>query len=134
MTNTDFKVAGSGEALVRIRTDRPQDWFETTESRVKKVAVLEANWDSYGALPVSRVAAQYALSLVAYLSNYEGVAEPKVTATPDGNVVLHWLDELRSIDVEIDDRGIMEFDVEGSQEVDGRTSDMAKVLEIVTKL
>src|SRR5688572_1575275 len=48
----------------------------------------EPDWDGYGAVPVSPVAAEHALRLIKLLPL--GTRPPEVTVDPDGEIALEW--------------------------------------------
>ena len=106
--SSDTTPHGTGEALVALR-DRPTDWFESCVTRLQEVAELGENWDSYGAEPVKIVAVHYAHRFLARLVHTQGIERPAITATPNGYVAFAWDDNVRSMDLEIDDRGQLAY-------------------------
>jgi hypothetical protein len=67
-------------------------------TRIEHLTALAANWDSYGAQPVT---AEAAVAAVRFLLNaaYPEIAAPAVVPLPDGGVQLEW--HRGGLDIEI---------------------------------
>ena len=100
------------------------------------VANLEENWDSYGARQVDQVSVHYAQVFLSHLKEYVGIEKPRITATPNGHVAFIWDDDRRSLEVELDEKGIATFFYEpaGGDEEDNQTSDYLLLIERLTRI
>lgn len=133
--STNFKVEGSGEVLMALRSDC--FWFDAAIRRLQEVANLEENWDSYGACAVNEVSVHFGHCFLSHLKEYVGIEQPAITATPDGHVAFIWEDSNRSLEVEIDDRGVASYVYERAQPpVDdtGETVDYSNLIEMLTRV
>ncbi|MBI3817453.1 MAG: hypothetical protein HY286_02090 [Planctomycetes bacterium] len=77
-------------ATIRITNEgmKPQ-WIQPVFAQVEKLAQLEANWDSYGALPLSEKAAMLAIRLLANVLSRDSIP-PAVIPTNLGGLQLEW--------------------------------------------
>lgn len=130
----DTVASGTGEVLIAIR-EEPASWFGSAIDRLKLMGGLEANWDSYGAAPVDSVAIQYAYQFLHQVALVQGIESPSITATPNGQVGLSWEDEHRTIDVEIDSRGLFSYLCERNDtETEAVTSDRKVLIELLSRV
>jgi hypothetical protein len=84
---------------VTFRVEQPAaGWLTTAVTRIEHLTALAANWDSYGAQPVT---AEAAVAAVRFLLNaaYPEIAAPAVVPLPDGGVQLEW--HRGGLDIEI---------------------------------
>jgi hypothetical protein len=130
----DAVASGTGEVLIAIRNE-PANWLFDGEERLKQMAQLEPNWDSYGAAPVDAVAIHYAQLFMRQAAMVQGIEPPSITATPNGRVGLSWDDEHRTMDVEIDSHGrFTYFYQRGDTELEAVTVDRNDIIERLSRV
>jgi len=132
---TRIRVEGSGEVLMATRDGC--DWFDSSLARLKEVANLEDNWDSYGARTVNEVSIHYGHCFLSHLKEFVGIERPQISATSGGHVAFIWEDPRRSLEVELDERGIASYVHEQHQpfiEDEGETADYNKLIELLTRV
>ena len=130
--STRVEVEGSGDVfLLALRADECE-WFQPCVDRLRAVANLESNWDSYGAKPVDQVSVHYAHCFLSHFRHYVGIERPTITATPEGRVAFVWENRSRSMEVELDEKGMAVYSYE-SRGVD-EESETADYLGLIQKL
>ncbi len=75
-------------------------------------AELDADWDSYGANPISEIAIEKARAILHWVAAYGILPEgPEPVAVPlaDGGVQLEWLGNVETLEVEISPEGNFRF-------------------------
>lgn len=79
-------------------------WANEAKRRISELSLLEANWDSYGASPVDQASINLAIEFVTFVNQIPGVPEPRIAASPAGNVGLtwEWDDFNQELDIELD--------------------------------
>lgn len=70
--------------------DAKPSWLDETINQIRALSTLEANWDSYGAEPVSPGAINRAVALLTTMAKDVELKKPDISATPDGQVTLMW--------------------------------------------
>jgi hypothetical protein len=65
-------------------------WMEEVMTRMKELARLPANWDSYGARPVKPECLRYAIHEVLQACMHGATPAPSVVPTNTGGVMLEW--------------------------------------------
>lgn len=66
---------------------------------------LEANWDSYGAKPISHSSIQEAEQAVRYLCRNFNLPVPRAIPVPSGSVQLEWHTKDWSLEIDFDGKG-----------------------------
>ena len=74
-------------------------WLGRVKRRIRDMAELPANWDSYGAVPVDRRIPPIAEDLVEWFA-VAGMPPPDVFATSDGGIQIEW--HIRRVNIEIE--------------------------------
>lgn len=92
-----------------LKRDTYPDWYRDKMDQVEELQKLADNWDSYGAKSVRYPSIECAASLLDYLAMFEGIEEPTVTASPQGNACLCWDNGKRSLDVEVFEDGSFDY-------------------------
>lgn len=103
-------------------------WLSAVLAKIDDYALLEKDWDSYGAEAADRKSLVFARALAIYLSAME-IAEPAVALTSDGHVGFSW-DEGWSLDVECLPDGQFSYvmiDI-NDDGLDGTTRDLGFIL------
>lgn len=83
-----------------------------SRAAVLSYARLPANWDSYGAAPVSPAAIRAAMAFLAEVDRHlpRGSFEPYTTAPiPDGGIQLEWRGPLGCVEIEVGPGGELSF-------------------------
>ena len=73
-------------------------WFGRVKNRLKTLARLSADWDTYGGIPADPRVVGLAEALIEWFA-VDGVPPPDVFAAGDGGVQLEW--HIRGVDVTI---------------------------------
>ena len=74
-------------------------WLGRAKKRLKELTQLQANWDSYDAVPVDPRIATLAEDLVEWFA-VDRMPPPDLFATSDGGVQIEW--HIRRVNIEID--------------------------------
>ena len=111
------------------------NWLPTVIAELDALGDLEANWDSYGALPIDPVSIEYAARLANLLAERKGIREPAVGATPDGHAGLSWDGGSWSLDVDVTPDGLWEYVifVKGARDIEGSTDDPSIFVAVLTE-
>ncbi len=125
-TRTFAEVSGSSESYV-LATRNSCEWLSTAVQRLGEVSRLKQNWDSYDSNAVDIHAVHYAHCLLSWLTNHIGITQPKISATPSGNVCFFW--ETPDFEVEVCPNGLFLY-LEGENE--GETPDASEIAAILT--
>ena len=81
-------------------------WLNSTQAKIKKLSLLNPNWNSYGALAPTPAAVQGALVLVYFASDMADIIpEPQVVPTVVGGIQLEWHDPFE-FEVECQGHGV----------------------------
>lgn len=111
-------------------------WLQETITKLKNLATLQENWDSYGGLPVDRRSIDNAILLITNLASVENVSEPAIGATPDGEAGLSWDGGHWSLDADILPDGRIDYvytdDRDPSCDVEETTSNPYDLLSLLT--
>lgn len=83
-------------------------WLPRAIARLNHLLALEHDWDRDGAMPVSQVAAEWAVRLIGEAAQ-RGAPEPDVVPDVDGGLQVEW--HVRGIDLEIATRSQNRFEV-----------------------
>jgi hypothetical protein len=75
--------------------------METALARIRSLASLESNWDSYGAVPLQRGAVLHAVRLVAAILQNEDVPLPAIVPTSQGGLQLEWHRGRATLEMEV---------------------------------
>lgn len=77
-------------------------WFRRTVEQMEELLTFDANWDSYGAEPVSLRAVADAIEVIAIMAGLTSarIPPPVVVPTPAGGIQLEW--HQNQIDLEIE--------------------------------
>lgn len=81
--------------------DSTVERMETALARIKSLASLESNWDSYGAVPLQRGAVLHAIRLVAAILQNEDVPLPAIVPTSEGGLQLEWHRGRATLEMEV---------------------------------
>lgn len=81
-------------------------WSRPVIRRIRDLAWLKENWDSYGASTVRPESINSAIKVVQAISTFYGIDEPAVGATPDGFVTLVWSTKNWDVETEINEARI----------------------------
>lgn len=136
MSNTLRTKTSNGDVggLIRKRSV-PNPWFRVAADKMRQIASLSANWDSYGSRRPDSVALNYAGALLNLICDRVGVSEPYITPHPNGHICFEWDDEERTLTVEVDAKGLCHYYYERKEvEEQGVSKDFNHVLHLVTKL
>ena len=73
------------------------DWTDVALEEIEKVyeECLEANWDGYGAMPISRETYSKARKLLRMMPS--SLPRPDISAEPDGEITFEWYKEKYSV-------------------------------------
>ncbi len=120
----------------QVFRDPPADWLPECERLLFDLHRLPPNWDSYGADPVDRESVQQASALLRALAVMPNIESPLVTATPDGNAAFCWDHGQRSLDLEIQASGVVEYayldEVDDSKDEEGQTKDILSIAHLLS--
>lgn len=115
----------------------PPPWLERSLVHVRRLGILRANWDSYGALPVDLASVDYAVAVLRVLAMVDTVEEPTVTATPAGHAAICWDDGKRSLDVEVHPDGSLAYSYLNESPIipdeENRTNDIEHLAVLLTQ-
>jgi hypothetical protein len=81
--------------------DSAVERMEAALARIKGLASLEPNWDSYGAVPLQRGAVLHTIRLVAAILQNEGVPLPAIVPTSEGGLQLEWHRGRATLEMEV---------------------------------
>ncbi|GEM_PF-3912106 len=81
---------------------RPANWFQSVDRLITSLAALGRNWDSYGAAPIDPEAIMIARQVAHDLAMIDGVPQPVIGGTPDGEVGFAWDAGDWSLDLTVD--------------------------------
>lgn len=111
------------------------DWLVSLSKRLDQIALLPDNWDSYGAAPVNGSSIRCAKRLLGELARAGNVPIPTVTAAPSGNVAFAWDGGNWSLDLTIDDTGLIEYVYLAANESDreSRTRNPRELIVLLSK-
>ncbi len=101
--------ATSGSPPLFAIHQSPAAWFGKAILRLQRMAEVEENWDSYGAAGANAKSIKAAAFLLSSFSRINGVAEPIVTLSRDGNAAFVWETETASVEVEVLPDGQMRY-------------------------
>lgn len=136
----EFSVFGRTEqrlpmVSIPVFRDPPADWLSECERLLFDLHRLAPNWDSYDADPVDRESVRQASVLLRALAVMPNIESPTVTATPDGNAAFCWDDGERSLDLEIQASGVVEYayldEVDDSKDEEGQTKDILSIAHLL---
>ena len=96
------RTGTSGDAM---RTCSTASWLDECLERISSLYDLEANWDSYGALPIDPESIANAEYVIRRLAVQRRIEKPAITASPSGFVAFCWDKDRESLDVEITSSG-----------------------------
>ena len=136
MSNSFLSKSSGGDVggLIRQRA-QPNTWFMAAAEKLRQIACLPANWDSYGSRRPDSVALNYAHALLNLICDRVGVEEPCVTPHPNGNICFEWENDDRTLTVEIDAKGHCHYYYERNDiEEQDVSKDFKYILQLVTKL
>jgi len=104
------------------------DWYLDSLETVRRLGNMPENWDGYRSpsIPVrATIAAGYVLSVVAE----HMITPPHIAPVPGGGIQLEWDRDYRSLELEIQPNGQLEFLVsEGDEIIDGSLSHPERIL------
>jgi hypothetical protein len=109
--------------------------IESAEHELRRMATLEANWDSYGAEPPSTLAIHAARLIISELAN-SLISPSAIVASAGGGVSIYFFNDPRTAYIENDNAGeqaLVMYDRDGNTEVleigtDLETSEVASRL------
>ena len=129
---TDFQ---SEAILIRSRS-QPNDWFEACADKLRNIAALSDDWDSYGSSRPSSLSLNYAHAFLHFLRQSVSVLEPIITPTPNGNICFEWDDDVRQLITEIDDGGVHHYYYcyGDGPEIEDETIDSSIIRNLIIKL
>jgi hypothetical protein len=90
-------AAGAGKASMDA-SERAR-WRRDALEKLRRLAALEPNWDSYGACPISGAVVMVVEDLLDVVA-LPKAPEPAVVPTPEGGVQLEW--HIRGLDLEVE--------------------------------
>lgn len=100
---TYFEYLISEESITRPNQPREvvvsPAWLGRVKKRIKELAHLPANWDSYASVPVDPRIVPVAEGLLDWFA-VDGMPPPDVFATSDGGVQIEW--HIRRVNIEIE--------------------------------
>lgn len=136
MRNSLLSKSSGGDVggLIRQRS-MPNAWFRVAAEKLRQIACLPANWDSYGSRRPDSIALNYAGALLNLLCDRVGVEAPCISPHPNGNISFEWDNDERTLTVEIDAGGRCHYYYECGEVEEQRVSkDFNYILHLVTKL
>lgn len=84
-------------------------WLTEVVRKLQDLAILDEDWDSYGAASIDHNSIANSLRLITFLAGFVGVEPPAVGGTPEGHVGLSWDEGKWSLDVEVLPDGRIEY-------------------------
>lgn len=124
--------------LLALR-DQSADWCKDCLSHVNRLRELKPNWDSYGAYPIHPDSIQIARQLLHQFAEVEGIACPRIGASPAGHVALswEWQNHSRELDLEILPDGTLRYayldEMQPSHDREGTTLDPTLIAQLLTR-
>jgi hypothetical protein len=88
---------------------RPSLWWADVRAQISQLLQLPANWDSYGADPVSDQVAQSTNGLLLALGGLLDLPRPLVSPTRRGGILLEWKSGPKEIEIEVVSRDAAAF-------------------------
>ncbi len=85
----------------KVSVGQPPAWFEPVVHRLRALASLPPNWDSYGARPIRSECAQEAIRLLLYALQPDDPM-PAIVPVPQGGLQLEWHEAGVDVEVEIE--------------------------------
>lgn len=85
------------------------DWLALCQRQLDTVALLRANWDNNGSLPVSPSIVAGARRLLSSLAAADQVSQPRVNPTRRGGVQFEWEKGPRRFELEVTSATAAEF-------------------------
>lgn len=99
-------VAGQSIRLESTETQLPTPVAQSL-SRISDLAEFEADWNSYGALPLQPSVVEPAIRLI--LAAFPRCIQPEISLTPAGGLCLFWHRGPRELEVEIHPDGSCDY-------------------------
>ena len=101
------------ESLVELYVEaaRMKSAWYRFQRQIRQISMLPADWNSYGARPVSIQAINEAIRAVSYLSASH-MPIPDAVPLPSGGVQLEWRDSVFDIEIRVDSNGFCHVSVE----------------------
>jgi hypothetical protein len=84
------------------------DCFIATLNKVRELALLSENWDSYGSRPIQPMAIEKTVEILFSLSN-SNLPQPLIFPVPGGGLQLEWQNEECELEVEVLPDGSVEY-------------------------
>jgi hypothetical protein len=117
--------------------ENPEPWLYDACQQLEQLALLPANWDSYGAAPVDNRAVKKAAQYLAYLACVVGVPAPGVGAAPDAEVALTWDEAAWSLDASVDASGLIRYvyldERDHRNDRESRTRDIGQLVQFLAQ-
>jgi len=133
------KAESTGEGFHVASRDETADWYDECAAKINELKVLEHNWDSYGANPVSADSIYHAKRLLKLFAGIIGIDCPSLSASPDGNAGFswQWADDTRELDLEVRPDGRLHYsyinETNPHEDCEDTTQDVDQVLYFLTK-
>lgn len=108
----NVEVAGQAIRLESTEPELPAPVAESL-SRIADLAEFEANWNSYGALPLQPSVVEPAIRLI--LATFPRCMQPEISLTPMGGLNLFWHREAKELEVEIRPDGFCDYSYEDGE-------------------
>jgi hypothetical protein len=125
----------SGYGLRIILTDDEPDWLYQVLSAIKEFSFYQHNWDSYGGVPTTFVAAYTALNLLGRILP-PAAPTPSVVPGSSGSLQLEWHRAIGDLEITVEANGTTSigFTDAGGQDTTIPVSDLNQLAEIFAAL
>jgi hypothetical protein len=80
---------------------KAEDRMEAALSRIRTLAQLESNWDSYNGVPLQASAVLHAVHLLGAIFQYDDVPLPAIVPTSAGGLQLEWHRANATLEMEV---------------------------------
>jgi len=116
----------------------PADWHGDVDQAILRLLRRGENWDSHGAAPIDADAVANAREIARTLALIDGVPQPTVGGTPDGEVGLAWDVGEWSLDLTVDGSGLLHYvyldEADSTRDVERRTRNSTEIANYLTRL
>lgn len=116
----DVVVAGQPIRLESNEAQLPSPVVESL-SRLSDLAEFEANWNSYGALPLQTSVVEPAIRLI--LATFPQCMQPEISLTTTGGISLFWCRDAKEFEVEVRPDGSFDYAFEDQATGEEKTPD-----------
>lgn len=125
---TEVRISGAPDPLPA--------WFLPTLQSVVPLLLLESGWDSYGAHPVDRYAAEVGIGLLLQVMPTASAA-PNVVPGSQGELQFEWHQNGFDVEIEVSRDGTASFivaELSSDSEIEGDSSDLTRLQEALIRI